>query len=200
MQAKKHLSCPIYVMFRPRGGDFFYSKTEKDQILFDIENALRYNIDGGVIGALLENGELDYDFLKVVKQSFPELKFTFHRAFDRCVNPLEALQTLIDLGFENILTSGQFSTAEKGIENLRKYVDAAQKKINILVGSGVNPQNIESFWDIGIRDFHFSAGINSSSKMVYANKNFNVIDGQFPTVNKEEIRAAKNLIGRLSKN
>lgn len=164
------INIPIYVMIRPRGGDFFYSKTELDVMLADIKEMKKLKPAGFVFGLLNQSGEIDLEnTTKLISASKP-YPVTFHRAFDRCVNPILALDQLITLGVENVLTSGQRNTALEGIKNLEKYIINAAGKINVMAGSGVNPDNISQLANVGIKNFHFTAKKPFNSPMKYINE------------------------------
>ncbi len=193
----KHVQIPVYVMIRPRGGDFLYSKAEKSSMLSDIDMVVELGAAGIVCGALNTDGKLDEAFLKDIISHKKSLKFTFHRAFDRCSNPIEAIEILIQHKVDTILTSGQKEKAIDGLENLRQYTVLAKGKINIMVGSGVLPSNMNVFAELGIKVFHFSASQNADSNMVYINESFSTSDGSYPSVNMQLIREAKNIIEKL---
>ena len=188
---------PVYVMIRPRGGDFVYATCEKNSMIADIDMVLELGAAGIVCGALLPNGQIDEIFLKNIIEHKKNLAFTFHRAFDRCVDPTKGLEILIENGVDNVLTSGQHEKAIDGLQNLGHYVKSAKGKINIMVGSGVLPSNINLFADLGIRAFHFSASQNAESTMEYVNEHFSKADATFPSVNADLIREAKNIIEKL---
>ena len=140
----------LHIIVRPRGGDFLYSSTEQRIMLKDIENARRLGADGVVFGCLTA--------------------VTFHRAFDVCRNPRKAIEDIIELGCNRILTSGQQPTAERGIPLLKELQQQASDRIILLAGCGVNETNIAHIArETGIREFHFSARENIESSMLYHN-------------------------------
>jgi copper homeostasis protein len=196
-EALKHLKIPVFVMIRPRGGDFFYTELEKETMLTDIDVIKDLGAKGIVCGALQADGSIDEDFLeKIIKQK-GNMALTFHRAFDRCNGISRAIETLKKHKVDRILTSGQFEKAIDGIENLKEIVRKAGKEITILVGSGVMPDNIKLFAEIGIKEFHFSAGEKSETNMEYFNSNFLNNENSYPTVNSNLIKAAKAIIEKL---
>jgi copper homeostasis protein len=188
---------PIFLMLRPRGGDFHYSHIEKEIMLADLKHFMNLKPAGIVVGALLPNGDLDLPFLKEIKDITNGIHLTFHRAFDRCKDPFQALQQLIELGYHTILTSGQTPIATEGKNLLKTLQERANSKIEILVGSGVLPENIRDFAKIGIKSFHFSAHKTAVSSMNYRNTNFSDQDGTYPSVNIELIKEAKAIIEKL---
>lgn len=136
---------PVHVLIRPRAGNFVYTTKEMEQILADIHTALQLGADGIVIGALTTDGDIDVEhtaqMIQHARQSGRQVSITFHRAFDVCRNPMLALESIIQLGCDRILTSGQQPTAQQGIPLLRELVRAARGRITILCGAGVNPHN-----------------------------------------------------------
>jgi copper homeostasis protein len=138
---------PVHVLIRPRAGDFVYTAEEIQQMLADISTAAQICADGIVIGALTPDGDIDLEhtaqMIQHARQCYGSRHFniTFHRAFDVCRNPMLALESIIQLGCNRILTSGQQPTAQQGIPLLRELVRAARDRITILCGAGVNPHN-----------------------------------------------------------
>ena len=161
----------LHVIIRPRGGDFLYSAMERRAMMRDIEMARRCGADGVVIGCLTPKGDIDLPLVRQLKQVAEGLSVTFHRAFDVCRNPLEALEQLIDLGCHRILTSGAKATAEEGIPLLKLLHEQAAGRIIILAGCGVNEGNIAHIAsETGIHEFHFSARHTLVSGMNYRNE------------------------------
>ena len=104
----------LHVIIRPRGGDFLYTPLELERMEADIEVARQLGADGIVIGCLHEDGTIDMEANRRLVEKAKGMSLTFHRAFDRCRDPFEALEQLIDLGFDRILTSGQQPKAIEG--------------------------------------------------------------------------------------
>jgi copper homeostasis protein len=190
-----HVSMPVYVMIRPRGGDFLYSHTEWAEMLADIQAIKALRPAGFVFGALDMFGGIDVKKMQMLLDEAKPFPVTFHRAFDRCAHPQEAIEQLVELGVENILTSGQKPTAIEGVENLKRFVGWANKRINVMAGAGVLPSNIEALANIGIRAFHFSAKERIESSMIFRNQALGE-SGEFEKyeANLELIRATKALL------
>ena len=165
----------MFVIIRPRGGDFLYSKEEFDVMCNDILEAKKNGADGIVSGALTENGDIDIEKTrKMIELAYP-LPFTFHRAFDMCRDPHEALEQLISLKAARILTSGQRNSAEEGIPLLKELVKKADDRITIMPGAGVNINNIiPLITETKASEFHFSGKKKFPSKMRYFNRNINM--------------------------
>ena len=130
----------IHVLIRSCEGGFVYSKDDLDTMLLDIHEASSY-ADGIVCGALTPDGDIDTEALRLMVEASEGKPFTFHRAFDKCRNPQEALEQIIDAGCKRILTSGQQPTAEQGIPLLHELNKQANGRIIIMPGAGVNPLN-----------------------------------------------------------
>lgn len=160
----------LHVIIRPRGGDFLYSPIEQEIMLHNIKVARQLGADGVVFGCLTAEGDVDVPLMKKLMNGVGEMSVTFHRAFDMCSNPKEALEQIIDLGIDRILTSGQEETAEKGIPLLKELVELADDRIIIMPGCGVNAGNIRQIAEeTGTSEFHFSGRSAVESGMIYRN-------------------------------
>ena len=188
----------LHVIIRPRGGDFLYTELELQRMIDDIRICCELGADGVVFGCLRPDGTLDSEAnarllqaatlderlrmkdeslnaeanksSSIIHHPSSNLSVTFHRAFDRCSNPTEALEELISQGFDRVLTSGQQPTAEQGIPLLRQLHEQASGRIIILAGCGVNEQNIRRIHEAtGVTEFHFSAREPLRSQMLYSN-------------------------------
>lgn len=148
----------LHVIIRPRGGNFVYSDLEVERMLTDIELCHRLGVDGVVLGCLTPQGDVDEERLRPLVAAARGMSLTFHRAFDRCARPTEALETIIDLGFNRLLTSGTAPTAPQGTALLHQLNVQARGRIALMAGSGVNEENIAALYTAtGIRQYHFSA-------------------------------------------
>jgi copper homeostasis protein len=168
--AREQLRIALYPIIRPRGGDFLYSDEEFRIMLRDIEHCKQVGCNGVVIGMLKADGTIDQArCARLVEAAYP-LGVTFHRAFDWAANPFEALETIIQLGCERILTSGQRPTAEEGVELIDQLVREADDRIVIMPGSGVRSGNIVLLAQkTGAAEFHTSARLLQASAMDYVN-------------------------------
>ena len=167
---RKHLRIDINFIIRPRSGDFCYSDFEFQVMKKDIEMAKAYGADGIVLGILKPNGEIDLERMKQIIEVSEPLKVTFHRAFDMTRDPLKSLDSLINLGIERILTSGQESNALKGIDLIKELVHRAGDRIIIMPGAGINDINVEEMVNkTGVREVHMSAKEKVESIMEYRN-------------------------------
>jgi copper homeostasis protein len=145
IEAKKRLNIPIMVMVRPRAGGFCYTQAEMEVMQRDAKLAVEHSADGLVFGILTAEGSVDTERCRRIVELAQGRQTVFHRAFDVTPNPLKALDNLIDLGFNRVLTSGQEKTAIEGIELIRKLIVHAGDRIEILPGSGLRTHNIREF-------------------------------------------------------
>lgn len=160
----------VHVLIRPRNGDFLYNDTERDIMISDIEAARKAGAHGVVIGALTPDGDIDIDTCSSLINAADGMDVTFHRAFDVCRNPEEALETIIRLGCTRILTSGQMPSAIEGTATLRRLNELASGRIILLAGAGVSSGNAKDIIiQTGIRELHASARSTVSSAMRFRN-------------------------------
>lgn len=164
----------LHVIIRPRGGDFLYTPLEQERMEEDIRICRELGVDGVVFGCLTEEGEIDREANRRLVELARPMSITFHRAFDRTADPMKALEDIISLGCNRILTSGQQPKAIDGINLLaqleKKLKEYPLPPIQLLAGSGVNEENIRQIFDAtGIHEYHFSARVNVVSKMKHYN-------------------------------
>lgn len=151
------LSIPVYVLIRPRSGNFVYSDSEFDIMKQDIQLCKNLGCAGIVSGVLNKDNTIDIERTKELVELSRPLQFTFHRAFDCLENPSKALVQLIDLGIDRVLTSGQATSAKKGLILLKQLHEQANGRITILAGGGINSDNAKLFKDVGLNEIHASA-------------------------------------------
>jgi copper homeostasis protein len=165
--ARQHLTIKLYVMIRPRGGEFCYSDAEYAVMKADVQVAKNLGADGVVFGILNADGSVDKKRTTQLANLAAPLKVTFHRAFDVANDPFQALEDIIDCGCERILTSGQKNTAVEGIDLLKTLVEKSQNRIEIMVGSGVSAQNAQQLLTIGVHALHMTGKGIQESKMIF---------------------------------
>ncbi len=156
-QTLKNLNIPVFVLIRPRSGNFTYSDADFEIMKQDIQICKELGCKGIVSGVLNLDNTIDIERTKELIELSKPLAFTFHRAFDRTPNPFDALNVLIELKVDRILTSGQLTSAEKGILILNQLKEMADDKLIILPGSGINPKNVLIFKGAGFKEVHCSA-------------------------------------------
>lgn len=169
--ARQYLTIDLYVLIRPREGDFLYTDIEFETIKKDIECCKQLGVDGVVVGLLNKDGGIDTARTKELVELAKPMDVTIHRAFDMVKNPSIALEQLIDLKVSRILTSGLQQAAIQGVKMLQSLQEQGKGRIKIMVGSGVRPNNIEQFLNIGITEFHLSGNDWVESQMEFRNPN-----------------------------
>jgi copper homeostasis protein len=195
--AREKLRIPVYPIIRPREGDFLYSADEFTIMLRDVEFCRGLGCDGVVIGMLLADGSVDRErCARLVEAAYP-MGVTFHRAFDRAADPFVALETIIGIGCERILTSGQRPVAVEGMELLHELVREADERIVIMPGSGVRASNVaELAAKTGAVEFHTTARVRAASRMEFVNGAMQE-DLSMAMPSEEEIRRIKEIISAL---
>lgn len=148
---------PIRAMIRIRKGNFVYSREEVEAMLHDLRILKDHQVDGFVFGALTPDGHVDHNVCWEIISAARPLPVTFHRAFDETVDPPRSMESIINLGFDRILTSGQKDTALEGLELLSNLVQKAAGRIIIMPGAGITMDNIFRIKLCGAQEFHASA-------------------------------------------
>jgi copper homeostasis protein len=152
---KAHTSLPVHVLIRPRSGDFTYTKAEFEVILADVAHFKAMGAEGIVCGVLDKNHKLDIGRTEKILENCEGLSFTFHRAFDWIPDPLQAFQSLQDMGVNTLLSSGKSPVALQGLPLLKEIHNNASAT-TVMPGAGINPDNIRQFVDAGFKALHLS--------------------------------------------
>lgn len=167
-QVKQYTGLPVRVLLRPRFGDFCYDSYELEEMKEDIVRYREAGADGIVTGLLTPEGELDLPAMKDLIVAAEGLDVALHRAFDMCRDPFETLEQAVSLGCKTILTSGQKASAWEGRELLKKLVQQADGRIEILAGAGISPENIEKLaLEIRGSAYHMSGKTTEESRMKF---------------------------------
>nr|XP_046256963.1 copper homeostasis protein cutC homolog isoform X1 [Scatophagus argus] len=169
---KQYVKIPVYVMIRPRGGDFLYSDQEVEVMRKDLELMKGHGADGLVLGALTEDGRVDAELCMELLAAARPLPVTFHRAFDMVHDPVVALETLVSLGFERVLTSGCDTSVLEGLPLIKRLIDqvCAKGRIVIMPGGGITERNLQRILEgSGAQEFHCSARSSKDSAMKFRN-------------------------------
>ncbi|WP_149193496.1 copper homeostasis protein CutC [Luteimonas suaedae] len=166
---RERLSIPVHVLVRPRAGDFAYADEEHATMLADIAHCAAAGCDGVVVGALTADGDVDVARCRDIVSAAGRLDLTFHRAIDICRDPAAALEAVIGLGFRRVLSSGGMAGATEGSANLRRLIERAAGRIEIMPGAGIDAGNIAALMAAtGAREFHASAKRALPSRMRFA--------------------------------
>ncbi|MCG9574971.1 copper homeostasis protein CutC [Vibrio tubiashii] len=186
---------PVYAMIRPRQGDFLYDQDDIEAMLLDIEAAAEAGLAGVVLGVLSAEGHIDMPLAEQLTQraKLYNLGITFHRAIDQSSNWQQALEKIISLGCDRILTSGLAANVEQGKEVLQQMVKVADGRISIMAGAGLTADNVQNIvQQTGVREVHLSGKSTRSSYMTNVSEeakmgNQNVDDFIIPVTNSSAI-------------
>ena len=152
--ARRLVEIPLHVLIRPRAGGFFYQKGEIARMVEEIATARRLGASGVVVGALDQAGDVNRDATARLAERARPSSVTFHKAFDAARDPFEALEVLIDLGIDRVLTSGQADAAREGLPTLARLVQHASGRITILAGGGLTLDDLPGLDASGVREIH----------------------------------------------
>ncbi len=186
--AREELDIHLYPMIRPRGGDFLYSKGEFEIMKTDIKLCKQLACDGVVFGMLLPDGGIDKERMsELVELAYP-MGVTVHRAFDRSADPFQAMEDIIGIGCERILTSGQRPSVMDGAALIAQLIRQADERIILMPGSGLKSSNVtELAKQTGAVEFHTSARMDTGSRMKFNSKLMNE-NLKSVSVDEEEIK------------
>lgn len=189
---KKTLSIPIFVMIRPRGGDFIYSEVETEAMLADLKLFKSLGADGFVFGALHADGTIDISICQKLLEAAAPAPCTFHRAFDVTPNLEESLEKLITLGFARVLTSGGKSSVCSAVDVLQKMLHQAKNRIIVMPGGGLQAECIPPLNETGLlREIHASCRDLRKGKNEYHNPDLTIFSDVL-TINPDVVKSFKN--------
>jgi copper homeostasis protein len=168
IKARELVDIDLFVMIRPRGGDFLYSDHEFDIMKEDIVRARESGVDGVVTGILLPDGSVDVKRMATLIELARPLEVTFHRAFDMTADPFKSMEDIIALGTDRILTSGQRPSALEGAPLIRELIRIARGRIAIMPGSGIKEHNvINVVKQTGAEEIHIRLDKQEPSRMIF---------------------------------
>lgn len=184
----------LFPIIRPRGGDFYYTDEEYEIMLNDIILCKHLGCDGIVTGLLKRDGTIPLKkAARLVSAAYP-MEVTFHRAFDRAIDPLERLEDLVNIGVQRLLTSGQKPTAIEGVDLIKQLIVQSNGRISIMPGSGVRINNVKKIaLETGAVEFHTSLRSTVESKMDYHHLSF---EGEYYNayINPEDVRKLREAL------
>lgn len=194
---REKIQIPVFPIIRPRGGDFLFSDAEFAVMKKDVQCCKQLQFEGVVIGLLHADGRIDAQRTEeLVSLAYP-MEVTFHRAFDRAADPLQAMEAIIRSGCQRILTSGQVPNAWDGRDLIKTLVTAAADRILIMPGSGVRSPVIKQLAAFtGAREFHASARKTLPSQMIHQNNSMQEIQ-ENTCVDITEIQAMRDIVNTL---
>ncbi|MCR5154149.1 MAG: copper homeostasis protein CutC [Lachnospiraceae bacterium] len=198
---KEAVDLPVNVLIRPRFSDFLYSKEEILLMADDIAFFSKNGANAVVTGALLADGSINKEAIKLFAEKSGKAGMTFHRAFDMCKDPLSFIKEAPSLGVDTILTSGLKQNAKDGAENIKTFVKEANGTLTVLAGGGINAGVIAYFLKEcrELTAFHMSGKTEKESAMVYKNNEVNMgIPGineySYFVTDEKKIREASRLL------
>lgn len=199
-KCRESFALKLYPIIRVRGGDFFYTEEEFECMSYDALQCKELGCDGVVIGFLNRDASIDIKRTAQLVEAVYPLGVTFHRAFDRCVAPFEALEQLINIGCERILTSGQQLTAPEGAGLIAELNRVANGRISIMPGSGVRANNLAALAaQTKCNEFHTSLRELKKSNMSFFPPAFESNDeNDHYSINEQAVRGMKNALSALS--
>jgi len=196
-KCREAFTVPLFPIIRPRGGDFLYTKDEFEIMKNDIKLCKELGCEGIVIGLLNMDGTIDMTRTsELIELAYP-LEVTFHRAFDRCKDPFAALEELIEIGCQRILTSGQKPIVSEGVDLIAELNKKADDRIIILPGSGVRKDNIKMLAEkTGCIEFHSSLRGKTKSPMQFIHPAFANSEESYSNngISPDEVRALRNAL------
>lgn len=201
---REKLSIRMHVLIRPRGGDFCYTDPEFDTLCEDIRICKELGIDGVVVGFLKPDGTFDLEKMAKVRDLAYPMSLTCHRAFDMCRDPFQALEDLIGLGYNRILTAGQKNSAPEGAELIAQLIQQAAGRIILMPGAGIRETNIVDLMkQTGATEFHVTGQKPIESPMIF--RQVGVYMGGSPVVpefshNQTDAERIKTMVQLLNAN
>ncbi len=196
-QCREAFTVSLFPIIRPRGGDFLYTDEEFQIMLHDVKLSKQLGCDGVVIGLLNNDGTIDIKRTSLLVEAAYPMGITFHRAFDRCKDPFEALEQLMEMGCERILTSGQQPAAPEGVELIAELNTLAADRIIVMPGSGVRKENIKMLAErTGCKEFHSSLRGKEQSKMEFVHPAFKDSGESYlnNSIDSGEVRALRSAL------
>jgi len=198
--ARRNLHIGLFVMIRPRGADFCYSPEEFEIMKEDIRRTKDLGADGVVFGILKPDGTIDKERMAKLTELARPMGITCHRAFDMTCDPFEALNDLVSLGIDRILTSGQSDSAVLGAPLIRRLIAESNGKIILMPGHGIKEQNLEQvIRETGAKEFHLYLTKNVKSNMQFIREGVKMgkpEQSEYDSiiVDEERIKTAKQII------
>ncbi len=163
-QARENLTIDMFVMIRPRGGNFVYSDSEFEQMKSEIETIKKVGVNGFVFGILKDDKTINLEQNKVLMELAKPFPCTFHRAFDEVLDYEKSLEDVISCGFSTILTSGTFPNVTEGKEVLKQLVIQAKNRIEIMPGGGLRSTNILELNEMVNANWYHSSAITDGTE------------------------------------
>lgn len=197
---KSKITIPIFVMIRPRGGHFVYAENELDVMKEDIRQYSDLGADGFVFGVLKKNGAVNKEACSELRDLCGEKPCTFHRAFDVSSDLNQALDEIIECGFQRILTSGGERNVREGLSVIKNMIGKAKDKIIIMPGGGMKPELVQSLRETAyLKEIHASCKTTMRDDQIFKNRKINFFDenvefDEVLSVDKEKVMNIKRFL------
>ncbi|MGE8224935.1 MAG: copper homeostasis protein CutC [Stenotrophomonas sp.] len=196
--ARDYLQIPLFVLIRPRPGDFHYGALEAELMLRDIAHCRQLGCDGVVIGALSADAEIDMPLCRELVSAAGPMDITFHRAFDAARDLPTALEQIAGLGIKRILSSGGHASAAEGSAVLASLAEQAGSRLGLMAGAGLGAQNItEVALKTGCVQLHASAKGRQRSAMRYQNPRLQGLDNDWIQTESSAVAALRGALDQL---
>jgi copper homeostasis protein len=194
---RERVKIPLFVLIRPRTGDFLYSSDERDVMLRDIAMAKSLGADGVVIGALTTDGDVDVETTRALTDAARPMQVTFHRAFDFARDQGAAMDALLSVGVDRVLTSGGAASALEGAIALKALVHLAGDAMTVLAGGAITASNVtEVVRASGVREVHLRAAVRVESAMAHRRTGVSLARPQAPN-DYERVVTKEEEVGRV---
>lgn len=198
--ARERLQIPLFVLIRPRPGDFRYDALETEIMLRDIAQCRQLGCDGVVVGALDAAGDIDVALCRELVAAAGPLGVTFHRAFDAARDLPTALEQVIALGCQRVLSSGGQASAQAGSGMLARLVTQAGDRLSVMAGAGIGPDNITDIaTTTGCRELHASAKTVRVSGMRYRNADLRGLDNDWTQTDANTVAALRAALDAVNR-
>jgi copper homeostasis protein len=198
-EAKARLKIPMIVMVRPRGAGFCYTELELAIMERDTVLAVEHGADGIVFGILKPDGTIDEARCRRIRQLIGDRQAVFHRAFDVTPDPFRALDQLVDLGITRVLTSGQEDTVPEGAPLIKRLIDFAGDRIEILPGGGIKPSNLQQLVEsTGCNQVHLTAFKTQPDPSTRGRPSVTFGGALYPPEDRYEVTDS-HLVGRIAR-
>ena len=200
-EAKRRVKIPVIMMVRPRSGGFCYTDAEMATMERDVEAAVAQEADGVVFGILEQDGKIDIHRSTRLRKLIGSRQAVFHRAFDVTPDPFTALEQLVDMGITRVLTSGQENSVPEGINLIKRLIERAGDRIEVLPGGGIAPYNIKEVIErTGCPQVHLTAWGTVTDSSTQANRAVTFGGALYPPEDRYQMTDAglvRKLVGVL---
>ncbi len=201
IEARQRVKIPVIMMVRPRSGGFCYTEAEMATMERDVEAGVANGADGIVFGILDADGNIDVRRSTRLRKLIGGRQAVFHRAFDVTPDPFAALEQLVDMGITRVLTSGQKNSVPEGIDLIKRLIERAGDRIEVLPGGGIAPYNLKEVVErTGCRQVHLTAWGTMTDSSTRANRGVSFGGALYPPEDRFEITDAglvRKLVGVL---